>query len=238
MYTWTMSWLERKREFQHDQQVMEPMRLYTASRLRKSVRKAKTFPHYHLEEISTPTKNRYLWLFRFADRQACREFRYQFLSFALIQSEKGVFVFTSFEGTDEETGSVMFIPHFFSRYAERTGQSFSTPMSCIEAYLTRNFPAMACRNALPFSSVAASTSYEVCAASRDGVGLGLCDPSDKHCILLKTFIRYDMLRSAQRDDVYECMSMRQPHRTIQSHAKNFFRPSREIPFINFFAYFS
>lgn len=231
-----MSWLERKREFQHDQQVMEPMRLYIASRLRKSVRKAKSFPHYHLQEVSTPTKNRYLWLFMFADRQACREFRYQFLPFALIQSEKGVFVFTSFEGSEEETGSVLFIPHFFSRYAERTGQSFPTPMSCIETYLTRNFPAMACRNALPFSSEAASTSYEVCAASKDGVGLGLCDPSDKHCILLKTFITFDMLRSAQRDDVYECMSMRLPDQYNHLHAKNVLRPDWKVPFIFFFAY--
>lgn len=236
MYTWTMSWLERNREFQHDQQVMEPMRQYTASRLRKFVRKAKTFPHYHLQEVSTPSKNRYLWLFMFADRQACREFRYQFLSFALIQSEKGVFVFTSFEGSEEETGSVLFIPHFFSRYAERTGQAFSTPMSCIEAYLTRNFPAMACRNALSFSSEAASTSYEVCAASEDGVGLGLCDPTDKHCILLKTFITFDMLRSAQRDDVYECMSMRQPTQYNQTHAKNVLRPGWKVPFVNCFAY--
>ena len=231
-----MSWLERKQEFLHDQQVMEPMRQYTASRLRKFVRKAKTFPHYHLQEVSTPSKNRYLWLFMFADHQACREFRYQFMSFALIQSEKGVFVFTSFEGSDEDTGSVMFIPHFFSRYAERTGQTFATPMLCIEAYLTRNFPAMACRNALPFSPETASTSYEICAASKDGVGLGLCDPSDNHCILLKTFITFDMLRSAQRDDVYECMSMRLPDPYIQPHAKNVMRPSWKVPFINYFAY--
>jgi len=212
------------------------MRQYIASRLRKSVRKAKSFPHYHLQEVSTPTKNRYLWLFMFADRQACREFRYQFLPFALIQSEKGVFVFTSFEGSEEETGSVLFIPHFFSRYAERTGQSFPTPMSCIETYLTRNFPTMVCRNALPFSSEAASTSYEVCAASKDGVGLGLCDPSDKHCILLKTFITFDMLRSAQRDDVYECMSMRLPDQYNHLHAKNVLRPDWKVPFIFFFAY--
>lgn len=231
-----MSWLERKQEFLHDQQVMEPMRQYTASRLRKSVRKAKTFPHCHLQEVTTPSRNRYLWLFMFADRQACREFRYQFLSFALIQSEKGVFVFTSFEGSEEETGSVLFIPHFFSRYAERTGQTFSTPMSCIEAYLTRNFPAMTCRNTLSFSSDAASTSYEVCAASEDGVGLGLCDPTDKHCILLKTFITFDMLRSAQRDDVYECMSMRQPNQYNQTHVKNVLRPGWKVPFVNCFAY--
>lgn len=231
-----MSWLERKQEFLHDQQVMEPMRQYTASRLRKSVRKAKTFPHCHLQEVTTPSKNRYLWFFMFADRQACREFRYQFLSFALIQSEKGVFVFTSFEGSEEETGSVLFIPHFFSRYAERTGQAFSTPMSCIEAYLTRNFPAMACRNTLSFSSEAASTSYEVCAASEDGVGLGLCDPTDKHCILLKTFITFDMLRSAQRDDVYECMSMRQPDPYRHTHARNVLRPGWKVPFVYYFAY--
>ncbi len=236
MYTWTMSWLERKKEFLHDQQVMEPMRQYTASRLRKTMRKVKTFPHFHMEEVSTPSKNRYLLLFRFADRQACREFRYQFMSFALIQSEKGVFVFSSFEGSDEETGSVMFIPHFFSRYAERTGQSFLSPMSCIVTYLTRNFPAMACRNALPFTSDTACTSYEVCAASKDGVGLGLCDPTDKHCILLKTFITFDMLRSAQRDDVYECMSMRLPDPYRHTHANNVLRPGLKVPFVNYFAY--
>ena len=232
MYTWTMSWQERKHEFLRDQQILEPLRQYTASRLRKIVRKVRHFPFCHIQHVTAPTNNRYLWIFMFLNPEDSRNFRYELLSFALIQSEKGIFVFTSFEGALHGSGAVMLIPHFFSRYAERTGQSFTSPLCCIETFLTRNIYIMVRKRTNSFSEEMEISSYEVCAPSQEGVCLGLCDPYECNNILLKTFVTYDMLRTNQMPDVAECLSsMNQASTNKRSNSM-----SEKQAFISFLAF--
>jgi len=198
-----MSWPERQAEYLRDMKILDGRRPYVEATLQKKLKRMKniSFPYTEVLEVTTKHNNRYLWFIRFLDKRSLKLFNYQEMMFALIQGARGLYVYGCFNHSSFCTSApvVMFAPHFFSRYAKRTHQTFADTMECRKTFLIRNFPCVI--NKGTKLDEEGQTEYTAFAPCAEGVGLGNYDTEQEHCVLLKTFISHDMLKGNQPTEV-------------------------------------
>lgn len=198
-----MSWPERQAEYLRDMKVLDGRRPYVEAAMKKKLKRMKSisFPYTEVMEVSTKHNNRYLWFIQFLDKRALKLFNYQEMMFALIQGARGIYVYGCFDHCtlSKSAPVVMFAPHFFSRYAKRTHQTFADTMECRKTFLLRNFPCVINKGTRLDEN--GETEYTAFAPCSEGVGLGNYDTEYEHCVLLKTFISHEMLKGNQSDAV-------------------------------------
>lgn len=201
MFTWTMSWPERQAEYLRDIQVFDGRRPYVEAALKKRLKHKNgiTFPYTEVMEVTTKYHNRYLWFMKFPDKKALKQFSYQEMMFALIQGARGLYVYGCFDHRTPylTCRAIMFAPHFFSRYAKRTHQTFPDIMECRKTFLSRNFPCVVNKGIKTDDE--GKTEYTAFAPCPEGVGLGNYDAEYKRCVLFKTFITHNMLKGTQTE---------------------------------------
>lgn len=171
-------------------------------KFRRMVLKAHLFPVRAHTHYLSPKKNNWIILLEARSKKEIGDLsRITFV--AIYNSPHGYYAVMP-SSTSEVNHLILYPPHFFSRFAERTGIEL-TGMELIRRYFT-------CNNSYAFD-ISKIRDSEIFGSSEEGVALGVI--SKNRNIFFKTYISYDMLKGAQVDTFAETEKIRR-----EMHEKN------------------
>jgi hypothetical protein len=158
---------------------------------RRIVLKSKAFPVIFKPLIyDSPRKNKWLVIFEAENKKATSLLKSHVTIACLFNSEKGIYVFMPSLAEPEKDEIAMFIPHFFSRYAQRTKTNLYG-INLISQFFIKN-PSFGFD--ISEKKQNGEEIYAITASCSDGVALGAVIEKG---YMFKTFITSAMLKGSQ-----------------------------------------
>lgn len=160
------------------------------TKVNKIIQKSVLFPIHVHSFVTTKRKNNWIILWEAKSKKHTGD--KSLLTLICWQDTSiGKYVFMP-SLDDNDMSLVIYPPHFFSRYAERTGLNL-TGIDLIRQFFEKNanygFD-------LKYEDSDGHPCYNIYGSCKEGVAMGLAVP-EKKLYLLKTFITYDMLKGEQ-----------------------------------------
>lgn len=192
MLTYAMTLEEMEKELTTDMFHLMRYLDHQENQYRRMVLKATRFP-FRMKPVfyTSPRKNQWMVLTEVPSRKAVHSDDSKTTFVCMLNHSNGIFCFMPLF-LDNKMWIMAYLPHFFSRYASRTGLTIhGKPL--IQHYFTYNASYVYKVNE---GTEDGKYAIRFAASSLHGVGLGL---AFNQILLFKTFLTYDMLRGEQAE---------------------------------------
>lgn len=194
MYTSTMTADELVNEFTADLPQVISISDVKQIKADKIIRKSKMFPVYLHAHVKTKRNNDWMILLEAKSKKYVGDnCLITLVSHFDVGAGRYAIFWTSYQGAPIH---VIFTPHFFSRFAERTGVKFSG-IELIHRYFKKN-PSYGFNTSSDFFGN--MQKINVYGSTAEGVAMGIQLNTKHNIILFRTFITYEMCKGRQIDD--------------------------------------
>lgn len=202
MLTRSMTPKEMQREIAEDMKLIFEFLDHRENNYRRAVLKAKKFPLiFNPFWYKSPRKNTWLVLIEAPDRKALHSDMSKVTFVCLFTHENGIYCFMP-TWVNGNMHTVVFVPHFFSRYASRTDSNLHGK-ELIAKYFKSNSSFV---YDLKHGEFEGQKVIEVAGSTKHGVALGLVIEAG---VLFKTFVTYEMLKGEQIEKFIKNEKIRQ-----------------------------